>query len=121
MFELTHVNGEIERSTSWPEFVTAKEARNKEIVNILKKRLKPWKEKMETNEGVEYIDYKNFTILIIYGTCNDTFGLILRGETPITVLDLKMYAEETICEGIIKINNILGKDPSDFELEPLQE
>ena len=121
MFELTHVNGEIERFTSHPEFVTAKEARNKEIVNILKKRLKPWKEKMETNEGVEYVDYKNFTILIIYGTCNDTFGMILRGETPITVLDLQMYAEETICEGIIKINNILGKDPSDFELEPIQE
>ena len=106
MFELTHVNGEIERFTSWPEFETERRTRNKEIVNILKTRLKPWKEKLETNEGVKYVDYKNFTILIIYGTCNDTFGLILRGETPITVLDLQMYAEETIYEGIIKINTV---------------
>ena len=102
MFELTHINGEIERFDSHTEFETAKKTRNKEIVNILKTRLKPWKEKLETNEGVKYVNYKNFTILIIYGTCNDTFGLVLRGETPITILDLQMYAEKTIYEGIKK-------------------
>ena len=117
MFNLKNVDGTISSFEDNSEFIEARNKRNKVIVETLFKNKKNWRSCSEKNNSVYFVEYKGFTILFIYGSYNDAFGLILKGENPICTLQLQMYGQKVLQEGIDKINEILGIPYGEYELE----
>jgi hypothetical protein len=116
-FKLKNLDGTISEFESHKEHQKAKEIQQKKLIRNLFDEKKKYIACNGPVDSVYKIDYRGFTILLIYGIYNDAFGMILKHENPICTLDLHMYGEEVVKEGVIKIGLIHGNLFPEFEAE----